>query len=80
MFKYAMLNSDRVCTGITFRGEQVNKDNLILLSGDEGNVVNKRYENGAWEGLKLDNVLEEAIYSTSLNVEYLVLLKEMEVV
>lgn len=74
---YAVLNEANICVAMSSRKDVY--DNFVETNL---NVLGKRYVDGDWMDVQSEPTLtetEQAILDTTINVDYLVCMKELEI-
>ncbi|NDO45813.1 hypothetical protein [Clostridium sp. MD294] len=54
--RYAQINSNGVCFAESFLSEEVDAEDMILLTDDEPSPLGKRYVNGVWEEVEKEEM------------------------
>lgn len=52
LFYYAELNSNKICVGISMLSSEVVTDHMISITSLDGDLLNRKFENGIWSDTK----------------------------
>lgn len=54
--RYAQIDSNGICFAESFLSGEVNAEDMILLSDGEPSPLGKRYVNGMWEEVEIEEI------------------------
>lgn len=80
----AQLNDKNICTTVLQTFKSVAGENVIPIQNMDASLIGKIYNNGVWEEVPVEPIpepplteTEQTVLETSLNVEYLMCLAEL---
>lgn len=80
----AQLNDKNICTTVLQTFKSVVGENVIPIQNMDTSLIGKIYNNGVWEEVPIEPIpepplteTEQTVLETSLNVEYLMCLAEL---
>lgn len=86
MFYYAQLNANNICVGISQLTGKIDAENMIPINSLDGDLIGKRYNNGAWEEVVQPEPIpqplsstDQAILQTAINTEYMMTLMDVSI-
>lgn len=58
MYCYAQLSEENICVGVSQLSGEVIADNMIPLEFYDSSLIGKRYQNGLWEDIPVEEMPE----------------------
>ena len=66
MYCYAQLNEENICVGVSQLSGEVIADNMIPLEFYDSSLIGKRYQNGLWEDILVEEMPEQELTEQEL--------------